>query len=132
MTLHLCGPGTLLDDLGEEHLPGDLEAAFAVRRKVPGSFVKRGRQRITLVREDFSGFLIELLRIVRGDRIGRLAGQEYLGSELSEIALQDFRNGEIEVPFLYSSVSSVKGRAIVPVPPLASDIGWFNHHPKAS
>ena len=41
MTLNLCGPGTLFYDLGKEHLFRNLKAAFAVRRKVPGSFVER-------------------------------------------------------------------------------------------
>src|SRR5271165_1456399 len=91
MKLYLCGSGTLLDDLGEEHLLRNLKAAFAVLRNVPSSFVKRWRKRVTLACEDFSGFLIELLRIVSGDRFGRLPGQEYLGSKLLEISLQDFR-----------------------------------------
>ena len=93
MTLNLCGPGTLFDDLGKEHLLGNLKAAFAVRRKAPSSLVIRWRKRVALGREDFSGFFIELLRIVRGDRFSRLAGQEYLGSQLVEISLQDFRDG---------------------------------------
>ncbi|MEA2541687.1 MAG: hypothetical protein QOH35_3053 [Acidobacteriaceae bacterium] len=75
MTLNLCGPGTLFDDLGKEHLPRNLKAAFAVRRKAPSSLVKRWRKPVTLACEDFPGFFIELLMIVRGDRFGRLSGQ---------------------------------------------------------
>jgi hypothetical protein len=39
MTPYLCGPGTLFDDLGEEHLLRNFKAAFAVLWKVPGSFI---------------------------------------------------------------------------------------------
>ena len=93
MTLNLCGSGTLFDDLGKEHLLRNLKAAFAVHRKAPSSLVKRWRKRVALACEDFSGFFIELLRIVRGDRVRRLASQEYLGSQLVEISFQDFRDG---------------------------------------
>jgi hypothetical protein len=80
------GSGTLFDNLGKEHLLRNLKAAFAVLRNVPGSFVKRWRKRVALAGEDFSGFLLELLRSVSGDRFGRLPGQEYLGSKLLKIS----------------------------------------------
>ena len=70
MTLHLGSSGTLFDDLGEEHLLRNLKAAFAVLRKISGSLVKRWRQSVALACKDFSGFLIEPLRVVSSDRFG--------------------------------------------------------------
>ena len=58
MTLNLGRPGALFNDLGEKHFLRDLKSAFAIFWKVPGSFVKRWRKRVTLACEDFSGFLI--------------------------------------------------------------------------
>src|SRR5271166_1702766 len=99
MTLYLCGPGALFDDLGEEHLLRNLKAAFAVLRNVPSSFVKCWRKRVALACEDFSGFLIELLGIVSRDRFGGLASQEYLSSKLVEVSFEDFRDCQIQVTF---------------------------------
>ena len=86
MKPHLFSSGTLFDNLGKEHFLRNLKAAFAVLRNIPGSFVKRGRKRVALADEDFSGFLLELLRSVSGHRFGRLPSQEYLGSKLLKIS----------------------------------------------
>src|ERR1700680_3637275 len=108
MTLYLCGPCALFDELGEEHFLRSLK--FAVLRNVPGSFVKCWRKRVALDCEDFSGFLVELLRIVSRDGFGRLAGQKYLGSKLVEVSFQNFRDCQIQITFLNSSMSSMQYR----------------------
>ncbi|MFY9984762.1 MAG: hypothetical protein WAK31_08380 [Chthoniobacterales bacterium] len=70
MTLYLCGPGTLFDDFGEQHLFRNFKAALAVLRKVRRPLVKCRWKCVVLVRENFFGFLVEFLRIIRSDRFG--------------------------------------------------------------